>query len=124
MFLGQSLIFMMVYLWGRRNPNVHLNFLGLFNFNAPYLPWVLLLFSFVNNSFPKGDLIGICVGHLYYFMDDVYPITSHTNKHYLRAPAILYVRILISPLSLHLRQRIFHHDSNHPPIPPQDLHME
>eukprot|EP00475_Leptophrys_vorax_P030823 TRINITY_DN4646_c0_g1_i2.p1 TRINITY_DN4646_c0_g1~~TRINITY_DN4646_c0_g1_i2.p1 ORF type:complete len:185 (+),score=5.70 TRINITY_DN4646_c0_g1_i2:194-748(+) len=39
-FLGSSLTFMMVYVWGRRNPNVQMSFLGLFNFTAPYLPWV------------------------------------------------------------------------------------
>lgn len=31
-FLGSSLTFMLVYLWGRRNPAVGMNFLGLFYF--------------------------------------------------------------------------------------------
>ena len=38
---------MMVYVWGRggENANVRMSLLGLYNFNAPYLPWVLLAFS-------------------------------------------------------------------------------
>ena len=44
-FLGASLTFMMVYVWGRRNKYVNMSFLGLFAFTAPYLPWVLLAFS-------------------------------------------------------------------------------
>ncbi len=31
---------------------MHLNFLGLFNFTAPYLPWVLLAFSVMLGSSP------------------------------------------------------------------------
>eukprot|EP00275_Glaucocystis_incrassata_P002178 EC124944.1.p1 GENE.EC124944.1~~EC124944.1.p1 ORF type:complete len:155 (+),score=19.92 EC124944.1:49-513(+) len=37
-FLGSSLTFMMVYVWGRRNEYVRMSFLGPFTFTAPYLP--------------------------------------------------------------------------------------
>ena len=33
-----------VYVWSKRNPHVHMSFLGLFTFTAPYLPWVSPLF--------------------------------------------------------------------------------
>jgi hypothetical protein len=33
-----------VYVWGRRNQHVNMSFLGLFNFNAPWLPWVCTSF--------------------------------------------------------------------------------
>src|SRR2546423_5495991 len=63
-FLGSPLAFSLVYIWSRRNPGVRLSFLGLFVFNAPYLPWVLLLFSLLlNDSLPKEDLLGVVVGH-------------------------------------------------------------
>eukprot|EP01018_Ginkgo_biloba_P016382 Gb_10513 [translate_table: standard] len=39
LFLSNSLTFMMVYVWSKRNPFVHMSFLGLFTFTAPYLPW-------------------------------------------------------------------------------------
>jgi len=63
-FLGSPLSFSLVYIWARRNPAVRLSFLGLFVFNAPYLPWVLLGFSILlHNTLPKDDLLGIAVGH-------------------------------------------------------------
>ena len=53
-FLGASLTFMMVYVWGRRNRYVQMSFLGLFSFTAPYLPWVLLIFlSLIHISEPR-----------------------------------------------------------------------
>ncbi|CAG8456645.1 8517_t:CDS:2 [Ambispora gerdemannii] len=73
-FLGSPLAFTLVYIWSRRNPFIRLNFLGLFVFSAPFLPWVLLGFSLMlNNVFPVGDLMGIVVGHVYYFFEDVWP---------------------------------------------------
>jgi hypothetical protein len=33
---------MMVYIWARRNPWGRMNFLGVFNFTAPYLPYDLM----------------------------------------------------------------------------------
>jgi hypothetical protein len=61
-FLGSSLTFMMVYVWGRRHQYVNLSFLGIFNFTAPYLPWVLLTFSVMLGSSPKVDLLGMAAG--------------------------------------------------------------
>lgn len=72
LFLGTSLTFMMVYIWSRRNPGVRLNFLGLIPFEAPYLPYALLIFSMlINNHIPTSDIIGISVGHLYWFLDEI-----------------------------------------------------
>ncbi|CAN0191227.1 unnamed protein product, partial [Discosporangium mesarthrocarpum] len=72
-FLGSSLAFMMVYVWGRRNEHVRMNFLGLFQFTAPYVPWVLFASSVVIGSPVMSDVLGIAVGHLYYFLEFVYP---------------------------------------------------
>ncbi|XP_017643241.2 derlin-2.2 isoform X2 [Gossypium arboreum] len=54
-FLSNSLTFMMVYVWSKQNPFIHMSFLGLFTFTAAYLPW------------------GMIAGHAYYFLEDVYP---------------------------------------------------
>lgn len=80
-FLGHSLSFMLVYVWGRdpENEDMRMNFLGLFPFNAPYLPWVLLLFSVVIGNPVETDLLGIVVGHLYYFLDSVWPRLAHAR---------------------------------------------
>ena len=62
-------------------------FLGLFTFTAPYLPWVLLGFSVLLGNSPSVDLMGIGVGHLYYFFDDVFPLTrGGKGRRPLRCP--------------------------------------
>ncbi|RPB00106.1 Der1-like protein [Choiromyces venosus 120613-1] len=87
-FLGSPLSFSLVYIWARRNPAVRLSFLGLFVFSAPYLPWVLLGFSLLlNNTLPKDDLLGIVVGHVYYFFSDIYPRIRNGSRP-LDPPAI------------------------------------
>jgi len=73
LFLGQAFTIMLVYVWSRRNPLVRMNFFGLFNFFAPYLPWVLFAFSLLLGNPVYVDLMGIAVGHIYYFMEDVFP---------------------------------------------------
>jgi len=88
-FLGQSLTFMMVYVWARRNQHVNMSLLGLFNFTAPYLPWVLAIFSLVLGSSPVVDVIGMIAGHLYYFLEDIYP--AMRGRRLLKTPGILKV---------------------------------
>jgi len=74
-FLGHPLAFMMVYVWARGPENLHvrMSLLGMFPFNAPYLPWVLLGFSLLLGNPIETDLMGILVGHIYFFLDRVYP---------------------------------------------------
>jgi len=89
-FLGSSLAFMMVYVWGRRNEYVRMSFLGLFQFRAPFLPWVLLGFSVLLGNSPTIDLMGIVVGHTYFFLEDVYPYTpAGRGRKPLRTPGLL-----------------------------------
>lgn len=73
LFLGQAFTIMLVYVWSRRNPFIRMNFFGLLNFQAPYLPWVLLGFSLLLGNSVMVDMMGIAVGHLYYFLEDVFP---------------------------------------------------
>ena len=56
MFYGSSLTFMLVYLWGKRNPGMQISLLGLLAFNAPYLAWVLLGFSLLLGHDVSSDL--------------------------------------------------------------------
>ncbi|TPX68581.1 hypothetical protein SpCBS45565_g03041 [Spizellomyces sp. 'palustris'] len=90
-FLSSPLTFMLVYVWSRRNAFIRMNFLGIFTFTAPYLPWVLLGFTILlNNQWPAGDLMGLAVGHVYYFLDDVYPrMEISDGRRLLRAPEFL-----------------------------------
>ena len=78
---------MQVYVWSRRNPHVQMSFLGLFTFTAPYLPWVLLGFTVIIGTNPIIDILGMIAGHLYYFLEDVYPIMS--GRRILTTPSIV-----------------------------------
>jgi len=87
MFLAPSLAFVIVYVWSRRNPHITLSFLGLFTFSAPYLPWVIIGFGMLLNHSLVSDLLGVVVGHIYYFLEDIYPQTS--GRRLLRTPGII-----------------------------------
>ncbi|KAK3595710.1 hypothetical protein CHS0354_025332 [Potamilus streckersoni] len=87
-FLGSAFTIMFVYVWSRRNPYVRMNFFGLLNFQAPYLPWVLLAFSLLLGNSVIVDLMGIAIGHIYYFLEDVFPLQEGGFR-ILRTPRIL-----------------------------------
>ena len=57
---------MLVYVWSKRNRDVQMRFMQMFNFTAPYLPWVLLAFSVLLHNNAVVDLMGIGAGHLYF----------------------------------------------------------
>lgn len=89
-FLSPCLSAMMLYLWTRRNPTVQINFLEIFHFRAPFLPYFLLLFVVMFGFNPKYDLIGVAAGHLYYFLEDVVPKIPDTQDcKFLRPPKAL-----------------------------------
>ena len=67
-----------------------MSFLGFFTFNAPYLPWVMLGFSILLGNGVTMDLIGIIVGHTYYFLEFVYPVIAEIRGWRLK-------RILVPP---------------------------
>jgi Derlin-2/3 len=87
LFLAPSFAFAIVYVWSRRNTHVRMSFLGLFSFTAPYLPWVILGFGILLGQSPIYDLIGLAVGHIYYFLEDVYPGVS--GRRLLKTPSII-----------------------------------
>lgn len=104
-FLGQAFTIMLVYVWSRRNPYIRMNFFGLLNFQAPFLPWVLMGFSLLLGNSILIDLLGIAVGHIYYFLEDVFP-NQPGGK-----------RLLVTP---RLLKRIFEvpeEDPNYNPLP-------
>ncbi|CAG5121961.1 unnamed protein product [Candidula unifasciata] len=93
-FLGSAFTIMLVYVWSRRNPYIRLNFFGLMNFQAPFLPWVLLGFSLLLGNSVIIDLMGIAIGHVYFFLEDVFPQQQGGFK-VLRTPAFL--KYLLDP---------------------------
>ncbi|GAB5579329.1 derlin-3 isoform X2 [Prionailurus iriomotensis] len=119
-FLGQALTVMLVYVWSRRNPRVRVNFFGLLTFQAPFLPWALMGFSLLLGNSILVDLLGlipsplqvlptsgpgIAVGHIYYFLEDVFP-NQPGGK-----------RLLLTPSFLKLLLDAREEDPNYLPLP-------
>jgi len=114
-FLGSALTFMMVYVWGRRNEHVKMSFLGFLTFHAPYLPWVMLSFSVLLGNSIATDLIGILVGHCYFFLEYVYPLLAEVRGWRLR-------RIMEPPAILHWLCGSYQHIPEHQEEP--HLHQD
>lgn len=72
-----------------------MNFFGLLNFLAPYLPWVLLGFSVILGNTIWVDLMGMAVGHVYYFLEDVFP-KQRGGFRILKTPIFLLVFVWFS----------------------------
>ncbi|KAJ7250861.1 hypothetical protein B0H12DRAFT_1120165 [Mycena haematopus] len=74
-FLSSSLAFVPIYLWSRRHPSTPISLFGLITITAPYLPVALVAFSWILNGTWKaaaGDLVGCAVGHVGWFLRDVW----------------------------------------------------
>ncbi|XP_044463662.1 derlin-1-like [Mangifera indica] len=82
--LGTSLVFMLLYLWGREFPNAQINIYGLVKLKGFYLPWAMLVLDIVFGSPLITDLLGIIAGHLYYFLTVLHPLA--TGKNLLKTP--------------------------------------
>ena len=82
-----------------------MSLLGFLTFNAPYLPWVMLGFSFVLGNSVTMDIIGICVGHVYYFLEFVYPVMADIRGWKLK-------RIMVPPPPLHWLCGTYNNDDN------------
>lgn len=88
LFLGNILSFMLLYIWSRRNPSTIITLLGVLSFPAPFLPYIIAFLSLIGGeSFPIKELVGIFVGHFYYFCKDVYE--KKYNKSLIKTPSFL-----------------------------------
>lgn len=72
-FISGAMVDLMTYVWGRRNSSARLQ-VFFFTVKAPYLPWVLAFISLMMGGNIQDHLMGITVGHIYYFFADVYPV--------------------------------------------------
>jgi Derlin-2/3 len=70
-FMSHALVIMLLYVWSRRNPHEQLRLYGLFTVGAGYLSYILLLLGLMMGVNPTVDLVGIFVGHLYFFLKHV-----------------------------------------------------
>ncbi|XP_019938051.1 derlin-2 isoform X2 [Limanda limanda] len=97
-FRGRTADFVFMFLFG----GFLMTIFGTF---APFLPWVLMGFSLLLGNSIIVDLLGIAVGHVYYFLEDVFPNQPGGGR-WLKTPSII--------------KMLFHtpeEDANYNPLP-------
>jgi len=68
-FLGHNLSTFLVYIWARIFEGTDVNVMDLFFLKAELLPWFFSAQTLVlEGELPFADLLGIVVGHLYYYL--------------------------------------------------------
>jgi hypothetical protein len=86
-FMAEPLLYMIMYVWSRREPEMMLNMYG-FKFKALYCPWVYVAIRVVMGGSATEPLIGVAVGHIYYFLIGIY-------IHFVYTVAILPYRYIL-----------------------------
>lgn len=72
-FLMDPMVLSILYVWCQLNKDVIVNFWFGTQFKAMYLPWVLFGFNMIIAGGGFMELIGILIGHLYFFLMFKYP---------------------------------------------------
>jgi len=80
-FLGPGITFMIVYIWGKKNAQQQINLVNLLHIRGSSLP-LILMFSgwFMKQKTLKLDIMGVIAGHLYYFLEEIYPRMNGGQK--------------------------------------------
>jgi Derlin-2/3 len=79
--VGHNLATFYVYIWARTFEGSDVNFMDFFTLKAEMMPWFFCLQTFLlEQEVPLADLIGIVVGHIYYYL---------RNKGLLTVPAVV-----------------------------------
>jgi len=88
-YLMDPLVLSVLYVWCQLNKDQIVNFWFGTQFKAMYLPWVLFAFKLVISGGGLMELIGILVGHLYFFLMFKYP-QDFGGASLLSTPQFLY----------------------------------
>ncbi|KAL5021908.1 hypothetical protein ScPMuIL_001063 [Solemya velum] len=87
--LMDPMVLSVLYVWCQLNKDQVVQFWFGTRFKAMYLPWVLLAFNMIIGSGGLIQLVGILVGHLYFFLMFKYP-QDFGGASLLHTPQILY----------------------------------
>jgi len=83
--LSQPMLYMIMYVWSRRNPDDQRNMFGVFTLKVAYIPWFYVAIHVLMGNSITPILVGIAVGHIYYFLVEVLPGTNGVNL--IKTPA-------------------------------------
>ncbi|XP_063218216.1 derlin-1 [Bacillus rossius redtenbacheri] len=89
LLLMDQMVMCVLYVWCQLNKDVIVSFWFGTQFKAVYLPWVLVGVYFIMGRGGLQELIGILVGHLYFFLMFKYP-QEMGGPSLLSTPSILY----------------------------------
>lgn len=78
-----------IYVWSQYNKTVTVNFMFGIRFPAVFLPLVMAGFEFLLGGDFVGVILGIVVGHVYYFVKEIYSRTNPFVLRYLEPPSFL-----------------------------------
>lgn len=81
------MVLSVLYVWCQLNKEQIVSFWFGTRFKAVYLPWVLFAFNMVISGGGLYELIGILVGHFYFFLNFQYP--QEGGRQLLYVPSIL-----------------------------------
>lgn len=98
--LMDPMVLSVLYVWCQLNQEVIVNFWFGTRFKAMYLPWVLLAFNVVISGGGIMEIVGILVGHLYFFLTYKYP-QDFGGASLLTTPSILKYYFPDSPGGVH-----------------------
>ena len=87
--LMEPMVLSVVYVWCQINKDYIINFWFGTQFKAMYLPWVLFAFSLIIKFDGMGEICGILIGHIYFFLMFKYP-QDFGGPSLLSTPDILY----------------------------------
>lgn len=64
-----------------------MNFLGMLNFHAPLMPFILTLFSILaSGEIPLSDILGILAGHISILFEEIFPMLFFDNNESILIP--------------------------------------
>ncbi|KAL5810800.1 hypothetical protein ACOSQ3_027539 [Xanthoceras sorbifolium] len=87
-FMGASLVYMILYVWGREFPNARINIYGVVSLKGFYLPWATLALDLIFGMPLKPGILGIVAGHLYYFLTVLHPLAG--GKYIFKTPLLVH----------------------------------
>lgn len=83
-FHASAIVFQFMYLWSRQNPNAQVSLYGFIKLMGKHLPFAFLALDLLMGGDVWGDMMGILMGHMYWFLTEVYPVAS--GRHVVRTP--------------------------------------
>lgn len=88
-FIMDPMVMSILYVWCQLNKDTIVNFWFGTQFKAMYLPWVLFGFNMIIAGGGVMELVGILIGHMYFFLMFKYP-QDFGGPSLLSTPSFLY----------------------------------